>query len=180
MIYVKDNVEVLSQMDLTKDIIISFKNYKDLETLKMTEVYDANFDIIIKTIKSIKAININNSLQFDYSPNLKISTPINFKLQLCSNIENTRLEYTSNKQSLNIDGTDNFIIIYKNFQISLKQIDIRKHLNFTGNVIPIGIDILSLDFLYRCVDSPHNMMVNNIYCIQNSMIYDNFPNFSEI
>jgi hypothetical protein len=176
IIKIKDDPEILSKIDLTKDIIICHGQYKELDLLKMTEVYDIDYDIFIKNIHPIKSVNVNNFLRFEYSPNIKISTPINIKFEINSNVNNMKSYYSLLKTPILIDDTNRYFVIYKNIKITFKHIDSRVFSKFNGNIIPTGEDLATFDFIYRVVDSSYEVS-NNIYIIQNSIIYDNFPNF---
>lgn len=176
VIKIKDDPEILSKLDLTKDIIICHGQYKELELLKMEEVYDIDYDIFIKNIRPIKSVNVNNCLQFEYSPNIKISTPINIRFEINSNVDNMRSYYSLIKSPICIEDTKKYFVIYKNIKLTFKHIDSRIFSKFNGNIIPTGEDLANFDFIYRVIDSSYETS-NNIYIIQNSIVYDNFPNF---
>jgi len=179
IIKVNNDPDVLSNINLINDIIICFKNYKTLEPLKMVEVNDIDCDIFVKNIQPIKATNLNNSLQFDYSPKIKISVPINIQVDIKSHLENTHVEYKFKKDPILVAEKDLYFAIYSDINLIFKQIDIRNALKFNGNIIPIGNDLITLNFLYKVIDLRYTLS-HDIYLIQNSMIYDSFPNFSSI
>lgn len=179
IIRIKDDVDALSAINLLTDIVICFKNYKTLDPLKISEVEDIDCDIFVRNVQPIKATNLNNTLQFDYSPKIKVSAPMNVQLDIKSNLENTHLDYNLIKcPRLDVER-DLYFVIYTDIKLSFKQIDIRKPLKFNGNVIPIGNCLISLNFLYKIIDSKY-FLSHNIYIIQNALVYDNLPNFSSI
>jgi len=180
IINVNNDVETLNNIDLTKDIIISFKTFKNLEQLKLIEIADIDCEIFLRNRFPIKSTNINNALQFDYHPKIKISTPMNVRLQLDSNLFNMSLNCNFDKTPIQIIDADLYFILYENFKLSFKQIDIQNNkLTFAGNTIPTGNTIIEISFINKIIDNKYTLS-NNIYLIQNSMIFDNFPNFSDI
>jgi hypothetical protein len=177
IIKTKEDPEILSKLNLTKDVIICYKSYKEIEALKMSEIYNIDYDIFIKNVNAIKAVNVNNILQFEYSPKIKISTPINIKLELLSNINNMSLYCNWHKTTLCDTNSDLKFTIYKDIKLMYKHIDVRIFSKFNGNIIPIATDLATFEFTYRITDRSY-LLENDIYIIQNSMIYDTFPDLA--
>lgn len=177
IIKTKDDPEILSNINLTKDIVICYGTYKELELLNMSEIYEVDYNIFIKNVQAIKAVNVNNILQFEYAPKIKVSAPINIKFEINTNINNMVLYSTLSKTTLCDNNKDLKFTIYKNIKTSFKYIDSRIFSKFNGNIIPIGEDLMIFDFIYKVTDTFYSF-VNDIYIIQNSMIYDNFPNLA--
>jgi hypothetical protein len=176
--------DFLSEIDKKKNIIISVN---ENETIK-----EVSPQIDIFTIKTTELINLSNNinrispslLSFDFYPNFKISIPagikINFKspYSYCIPTENGDVfqkVYVTMDPSYILDDEEKIShILFERFKFTayIDVIELRKVSNQL-NLIK-GTNISEMFFTWYIQTGAAIPMIENIYLIQNPLIYETF------
>lgn len=186
-------VDELSEIDLTKDVLIVFKpanfNKTDIEAIE----YNVD-EFIINSIEDIRPAGHGKTVKFNIFPRIKMTLPNglfpNFRCLIPGlGIRYDRLEkiqgvelterLTLGDKIVDIKGVKGLYSAYSEMAIELEQFDhqlFSEDRRFMGHRIPANTQVLGLRLMPHFIGEWSKMDWRNMYMICSSYLHDRFPN----